>query len=76
MCLIHHLLYFYQFNVGIMIVGLIKSEQYYYVKHTQSKRCGPCLLMAPEFELAAKDLSGKVRFVKLDTDLEPDMVCI
>jgi len=29
--------------------------------------------MAPEFEEAAKDLSGKVRFVKLDTDLEPDM---
>ena len=27
--------------------------------------------MAPEFEAAAKDLSGKVRFVKLDTDLEP-----
>jgi len=27
--------------------------------------------MAPEFEEAAKDLSGKVRFVKLDTDLEP-----
>jgi thioredoxin len=30
--------------------------------------CGPCLLMAPEFEQAAKDLEGKVRFVKLDTD--------
>ena len=39
----------------------------------QCVRCGPCLLMAPEFEEAAKDLSGKVRFVKLDTDLEPDM---
>lgn len=35
--------------------------------------CGPCLLMAPEFESAAQDLSGKVRFVKLDTDLEPQM---
>ncbi len=35
--------------------------------------CGPWLLMAPEFEEAAKDLAGKVRFVKLDTDLEPDM---
>jgi thiol-disulfide isomerase/thioredoxin len=29
--------------------------------------------MAPEFEEAAKELSGKVRFVKLDTDLEPQM---
>ncbi|KAL9189636.1 hypothetical protein ACHAXT_009311 [Thalassiosira profunda] len=35
--------------------------------------CGPCLLMAPEFEEAAQDLAGKVRFVKLDTDLEPQM---
>lgn len=35
--------------------------------------CGPCLLMAPEFEEAAKELEGKVRFVKLDTDLEPQM---
>ncbi len=31
-------------------------------------RCGPCLLMSPEFEAAAKELEGKVRFVKLDTD--------
>lgn len=30
--------------------------------------CGPCLLMAPEFEAAAKALKGKVRFAKLDTD--------
>jgi len=35
--------------------------------------CGPCLLMAPEFEEAAKELDGKVRFVKLDTDLSPEM---
>eukprot|EP00586_Coscinodiscus_wailesii_P021228 CAMPEP_0172500916 /NCGR_PEP_ID=MMETSP1066-20121228/144088_1 /TAXON_ID=671091 /ORGANISM="Coscinodiscus wailesii, Strain CCMP2513" /LENGTH=173 /DNA_ID=CAMNT_0013275411 /DNA_START=114 /DNA_END=635 /DNA_ORIENTATION=- len=35
--------------------------------------CGPCLLMAPEFEEAAKELDGKVRFVKLDTDKEPEM---
>jgi len=35
--------------------------------------CGPCLAMAPEFEEAAKELEGKVRFVKLDTDKEPDI---
>merc|ERR1719223_1506346 len=35
--------------------------------------CGPCLLMAPEFEAAAQELKGKVRFVKLDTDKEPQM---
>ena len=36
-------------------------------------RCGPCLLMSPEFEAAAKELEGKVRFVKLDTDQEQIM---
>jgi len=35
--------------------------------------CGPCLLMSPEFEAAAKDMGGKVRFVKLDTDKEEEM---
>mmetsp|Transcript_6989 Transcript_6989/g.9086 ORF Transcript_6989/g.9086 Transcript_6989/m.9086 type:complete len:174 (-) Transcript_6989:270-791(-) len=35
--------------------------------------CGPCLLMAPEFESAAQELKGKVRFVKLDTDKEEAM---
>lgn len=29
--------------------------------------------MAPEFEEAAKELDGKVRFVKLDTDAEETM---
>lgn len=36
-------------------------------------RCGPCLIMAPEFEEAAQALKGKVRFVKLDTDKEEQM---
>lgn len=39
----------------------------------EKNRCGPCLLMAPEFESAAKQYGSKVRFVKLDTDLEPAM---
>ncbi len=29
--------------------------------------------MAPHFEEAAKELDGKVRFVKIDTDKEPEM---
>lgn len=29
--------------------------------------------MSPEFEAAAEDLKGKVRFVKLDTDKEEEM---
>lgn len=36
-------------------------------------RCGPCVLMAPEFEQAAQELKGKVRFVKLDTDKDEVM---
>ena len=35
--------------------------------------CGPCQLMAPEFEAAAEELEGKVRFVKMDTDKEEIM---
>ena len=35
--------------------------------------CGPCQQVAPEFEAAAEELKGRVRFVKLDTDEEPDM---
>ena len=32
--------------------------------------CGPCRMMAPQFELAAKQLP-QVRFAKVDTDREP-----
>jgi len=35
--------------------------------------CGPCKLMAPEFETAAQELEGRVRFVKLDTEKEEQM---
>ena len=35
--------------------------------------CGPCQLMAPEFEAAAEEYKGKVRFVKMDTDKEEIM---
>lgn len=35
--------------------------------------CGPCLLMAPEFEKAAQEMKDRVRFVKLDTDLHPEI---
>jgi thiol-disulfide isomerase/thioredoxin len=40
---------------------------------SEYNRCGPCVLMAPEFESAAQDLKGKVRFVKLDTDKDETM---
>ncbi|MCC6608180.1 MAG: thioredoxin TrxC [Burkholderiales bacterium] len=30
--------------------------------------CGPCKMMAPQFERAARELAGAARFAKLDTD--------
>ena len=32
--------------------------------------CGPCQSMAPNFEAAAKNFRGKVRFAKLNTEIE------
>ena len=34
--------------------------------------CGPCRMMAPEFEKAAAGLAGRVRFAKLDTQAFPE----
>lgn len=33
--------------------------------------CGPCLVMAPEFERAAVQLEPAVRLAKIDTEAEP-----
>jgi thioredoxin 2 len=33
--------------------------------------CGPCRVMAPMFELAAKELEPKVRLLKVNADKEP-----
>ena len=33
--------------------------------------CGPCVMMAPQFEAAAKALEPQVRLAKLDTEAEP-----
>lgn len=33
--------------------------------------CGPCKMMAPQFEQAASRWQGKVRFAKLDTERSP-----
>jgi len=35
--------------------------------------CGPCRMMAPIFEDAAGELEGKVTFVKVDVDQNPDL---
>ncbi|MET0290836.1 MAG: thioredoxin TrxC [Steroidobacteraceae bacterium] len=33
--------------------------------------CGPCLMMAPHFEAAARQLEPKLRLAKVDTEAEP-----
>jgi thioredoxin 2 len=33
--------------------------------------CGPCKVMAPEFERVAAELEPEVRFLKVDTEAEP-----
>ena len=33
--------------------------------------CGPCRVMAPQFEAAARHLQGKVLFAKVDSDANP-----
>jgi thioredoxin 2 len=35
--------------------------------------CGPCHMMAPIFEQVARDLEPEFRFVKLDTEAEPQI---
>lgn len=35
--------------------------------------CGPCRMMAPQFERAAGELEPTVRFAKLDTEAAPDI---
>ena len=35
--------------------------------------CGPCKIMAPEFDKAADELDGKVKFGKVNVDEESDL---
>lgn len=35
--------------------------------------CGPCRMMAPQFEAAAAELEPRVRLAKLDTEAVPDI---
>jgi len=35
--------------------------------------CGPCRMMAPQFEQAARSLAGRALLVKVDTDAVPDL---
>ncbi len=35
--------------------------------------CGPCRIMAPQYEQAAKKLIGRVQFLKVDSDANPQL---
>jgi thioredoxin 1 len=36
--------------------------------------CGPCKMLAPQFQAAAEELEGKARFAKLDADKNQKLV--
>ena len=38
-----------------------------------SDLCGPCRMMAPHFQAAAKGLEPGLRFAKVDTEAEPGL---
>ena len=38
--------------------------------------CGPCQLMAPQLEMAATHFGDRVRFLKIDSDEEPEVANI
>jgi thioredoxin 2 len=35
--------------------------------------CGPCRMMAPELEKAARAMAPRVRFAKIDTEAHPEL---
>jgi thioredoxin 2 len=35
--------------------------------------CGPCRMMAPQFEQAARSLAGRALLIKVDTDSVPEL---
>ncbi|MCP5266528.1 MAG: thioredoxin TrxC [Burkholderiaceae bacterium] len=35
--------------------------------------CGPCRMMAPQFEQVARQMAGRAQFVKVDTDANPEL---
>ena len=39
-------------------------------------RCGPCQLMSPQLEKAATHFGERCRFLKIDSDEEPDVASI
>lgn len=38
--------------------------------------CGPCQLMAPQLEKVAAEYGGKCRFLKIDSDEEPEVASV
>lgn len=35
--------------------------------------CGPCRMMAPQFDEAARRLAGRIQFLKVDSDANPQL---
>lgn len=49
----------------------IRSDQLPLIVDIWAPWCGPCRMMGPEFEKAARELRGKARLVKVNSDQEP-----
>jgi thioredoxin 2 len=38
--------------------------------------CGPCLMMAPAFEKVSREMHGRARFVKVNTEIEQSLAAV
>ena len=54
--------------------GSIKSKNDRFVVDCWANWCGPCRAMSPIFERLADRYQGKVSFVKMDCDKNPELV--
>ncbi|WP_273428778.1 thioredoxin TrxC [Chitinibacter tainanensis] len=55
------------------LAALIKHSTLPVVIDFWAPWCGPCQMFGPTFAAAAKDLAGKMLFIKVDTEAQPEL---